>query len=127
MCRYAYSRSLEIANLLLFKATCQEFVDPYVEHDELTLLLDLVLLKRGVYRHLLFNRGAEPRRLCGKGTDQALRVVSRPTTERPDRWMLLLKLGTTLIALDACKSCILLSKNTHANLLQLSGGVISVR
>lgn len=37
-------------------------MDPYVEHDTLTLLLDLILLKRGVYRHLLFNRGAERRR-----------------------------------------------------------------
>ncbi|KAF4610909.1 hypothetical protein D9613_007237 [Agrocybe pediades] len=47
---------------------CHEFVDPYVEHDLLTILLDLVLLKRGVYRHLLYNRGAEPRRLTGKKT-----------------------------------------------------------
>ena len=29
------------------------------------MLLDLVLLKLGVYRHLLYNRGAPPRRLAG--------------------------------------------------------------
>ncbi len=29
------------------------------------VLLDLVLLKLGVYRHLLYNRGAPPRRLAG--------------------------------------------------------------
>jgi hypothetical protein len=35
--------------------------DPYVEHDTLTLLIDLILLKRGVYRHLLYNRGSQAR------------------------------------------------------------------
>jgi len=34
-----------------------------VEHDSLTLLLDLILLKRSVYRHLLYNRGAEPKKV----------------------------------------------------------------
>lgn len=46
--------------------TCHAFVDPYVEHDSLTILLDLILLKRGVYRHLLYNRGTKPRRLTGR-------------------------------------------------------------
>ena len=41
---------------------CNDFADPYVEHDSLTLLLDLILLKRGVYLHLLYNRGTEPRK-----------------------------------------------------------------
>jgi hypothetical protein len=103
MCRYAFPKFSEKSSFLYFEPTCHEFVDPYVEHDELTVLLDLILLKRGVYRHLLFNRGAEPRRLSGKSTDKALREVSRPSKERLDRWVLLLKLGTTLIALDACK------------------------
>lgn len=49
---------------------CHSFADPYVEHDSLTLILDLILLKRGVYRHLLYNRGIEPRRL-GPGTGSA--------------------------------------------------------
>lgn len=39
---------------------CQAFADPYVEHDSLTLFIDLVLLKRGVYRHLLYNRATKP-------------------------------------------------------------------
>lgn len=42
--------------------TCLQFADLYVEHDALILVLDLILLKRGVYRHLLFNRGAPPRK-----------------------------------------------------------------
>jgi lipid intermediate transporter len=59
-----------------------------VEHDTLTLLLDLILLKRDVYRHLLFNRGAEPRqaepsKAVGKQTagkaDKALRSGTRET------------------------------------------------
>ena len=53
----------------LFQPSCLKFADPYVEHDTLTLLLDLILLKRDVFRHLLFNRGYEPRRAseAGKG------------------------------------------------------------
>jgi Predicted membrane protein len=45
---------------------CFAFADPYVEHDSLTLLIDLILLKRGVYRHLLYNRGTEARRASGR-------------------------------------------------------------
>ena len=44
---------------------CHTFADPYVEHDMLILVLDLILLKRGVYRHLLYNRGSEPRKAIG--------------------------------------------------------------
>jgi hypothetical protein len=47
------------------KTKCNAFADPYVEHDTLTLVLDLILLKRGVYRHLIYNRGTPPRRLMG--------------------------------------------------------------
>jgi hypothetical protein len=51
----------------LEQASCHAFSDPYVEHDDLTILLDLILLKLGVFRHLLFNRGASPRRIGPKG------------------------------------------------------------
>ncbi|KAL7411682.1 Arv1-like family-domain-containing protein [Mrakia frigida] len=40
--------------------SCNDFADPYVEQPPLLLFLDLVLLRPGVYRHLLFNRGTEP-------------------------------------------------------------------
>ena len=53
----------------LVQTECYAFVDPYVEHDSLTLLLDLILLKRGVYRHLLYNRGSEPRKAVSDGKD----------------------------------------------------------
>ena len=53
----------------LVQTKCHAFVDPYVEHDSLTLLLDLILLKRGVYRHLLYNRGPEPRKAADDGKD----------------------------------------------------------
>ncbi|KAF5367139.1 hypothetical protein D9758_003876 [Tetrapyrgos nigripes] len=46
----------------IHQTNCHAFADPYVEHDTLTLLIDLILLKRGVYRHLLYNRGSPPRR-----------------------------------------------------------------
>lgn len=37
-----------------------------MEHDTLTLLLDLILLKRDVYRHLLYNRGLGARKIGDK-------------------------------------------------------------
>ena len=45
------------------QSSCHAFSDPYVEHDTLTLWIDLILLKRDVYRHLLFNRGTGARKL----------------------------------------------------------------
>ena len=65
MCRY----SIEICFCCLtgHKVSCHAFADPYVEHDTLTLWLDLILLKRDVYRHLLYNRGLGARRLSDQG------------------------------------------------------------
>lgn len=34
---------------------CQETVDKYVEIDNVLLFIDLLLLKAGAYRHLVFN------------------------------------------------------------------------
>jgi len=71
-------------------------VDPYVEHDTLTLLLDLILLKQGVYRHLLYNRGSAPRR-----TTSELHDIDAVCLSRAHRiWTL--KLGAGLVVLDAC-------------------------
>ncbi|WVR08038.1 hypothetical protein IAU60_005082 [Kwoniella sp. DSM 27419] len=39
---------------------CDRFLDPLIEHPDLVLLLDLVLLKPQVFLHLLFNRGSPP-------------------------------------------------------------------
>jgi hypothetical protein len=35
---------------------CSEFVDKYVEFDLILIFIDLVLLKRQAYRHMIFNR-----------------------------------------------------------------------
>lgn len=81
-------------------------MDPYVEHDSLTLLLDLILLKRGVYRHLLYNRGSRPRRAVSdpKAKSQDGEVDNDTTYLSRARWIWTLKLGTALIVLDACAS-----------------------
>lgn len=71
-------------------------MDPYVEHDTLTLLLDLILLKQGVYRHLLYNRGSTPRRITSELHDINAARLS------PARWIWTLKLGAGLVVLDAC-------------------------
>lgn len=94
----------------ILQPQCHEFVDPYVEHDSLTILLDLILLKRGVYRHLLYNRGTKPRRLVAsaqvsQGKLQATKAGCRSrvdsTRRERDRWFLIFRLGSTLTLLDA--------------------------
>ncbi|KAH9943689.1 Arv1-domain-containing protein [Amylocystis lapponica] len=108
-------------NLRLEQCTaCHAFADPYVEHDTLTLLLDLILLKRDVYRHLLFNRGLGARK-AGQGTGtgpDADAPTGAASTARPvapsnendtayewertkTRWHLILQLATALITVDA--------------------------
>ncbi|WWC92823.1 uncharacterized protein L201_007782 [Kwoniella dendrophila CBS 6074] len=41
-------------------ARCDHFLDPLIEHPDLIILLDLILLKPRVFLHLLFNRGSPP-------------------------------------------------------------------
>ncbi|KIK58012.1 hypothetical protein GYMLUDRAFT_45575 [Collybiopsis luxurians FD-317 M1] len=91
---------------------CHNFADPYVEHDEMTLLIDLLLLKPAVYRHLLYNRGSEPRREDGTG------LAKSQTREGVDgrelsRWHLVLRLGLALTFVDAFIRWSLLTEN-HA-------------
>ncbi|KAF9223329.1 Arv1-domain-containing protein [Gyrodon lividus] len=99
---------------------CLVFADPYVEHDTLTLLLDLILLKRGVYRHLLYNRGTEPRKAYEKGKTHKPEVESETSetvavedvtsssaaqhqefTREKARWLHILRLGSGLLLVDA--------------------------
>ncbi|KAF9460332.1 Arv1-like family-domain-containing protein [Collybia nuda] len=103
---YLYTVYQSANNLRLEQCSkCQSFADPYVEHDSLTLLLDLILLKRGVYRHLLYNRGTEPRRALGGGGDQkengATSTEVLNSNREKERWLHILKLGGTLVLLDA--------------------------
>ncbi|KAL0578088.1 sterol homeostasis protein [Marasmius crinis-equi] len=85
---------------------CHAFADPYVEHDTLTLLIDLILLKRGVYRHLLYNRGAKPRRVVeskksedGKLEDEV--YMADDWERESSRWALVVRLGLALVFVDA--------------------------
>ncbi|KAI0714284.1 Arv1-domain-containing protein [Cerioporus squamosus] len=84
---------------------CQAFADPYVEHDTLTLLLDLILLKRDVYRHLLYNRGLGARKVGDSANTQNRADARSPgVSEDHDpkaRWWLIVKLGFALICIDA--------------------------
>lgn len=64
------------------QVSCHAFSDPYVEHDDLTILLDLILLKLGVFRHLLFNRGASPRRIGPKGEKPLILEEEQSRAER---------------------------------------------
>ncbi|KAG7089859.1 hypothetical protein E1B28_011503 [Marasmius oreades] len=82
--------------------TCRAFADPYVEHDTLTLLIDLILLKRGVYRHLLYNRGARPRRaIDSKNRSDVETDAEEGRSRELSRWALVIRLGLTLVFVDA--------------------------
>lgn len=95
---YLYTTYESDYNLRLEQCTsCGSFVDPYVEFDALTLFIDLILLKRGVYRHLLYNRGTEPRRV-GK---QAAPTRTAEESREKRRWRLLAKMCPSMIFLDA--------------------------
>ena len=69
-------------HVLTEQASCHAFSDPYVEHDDLTILLDLILLKLGVFRHLLFNRSASPRRIGPKGEKPLILEEEQSRAER---------------------------------------------
>ncbi|KZT73172.1 Arv1-domain-containing protein [Daedalea quercina L-15889] len=122
---YLYTVYESAYNLRLEQCTaCHAFADPYVEHDTLTLLLDLILLKRDVYRHLLFNRGRGARKVGRSGNAPEADVpphhgsvsATRTSAQSPDlkenptawehereraRWSLIMRLGMALIVLDA--------------------------
>ncbi|KAJ7503544.1 Arv1-domain-containing protein [Mycena galericulata] len=89
-------------NLRLEQCTkCHTFADPYVEHDSLTLLLDLILLKRGVYRHLLYNRGADPRRAVDGPNSESSTQIKTVQEKEKIRWLTIFRFGAPLICVDA--------------------------
>ncbi|KAI6155497.1 Arv1-like family-domain-containing protein [Pisolithus tinctorius] len=86
---------------------CLSFADLYVEHDSLTLILDLILLKRGVYRHLLYNRGSEPRIVSESKAPLAQNTAIPTNTNDVElarekaRWIRILRLGSGMVLVDA--------------------------
>ncbi|KAH7884781.1 Arv1-like family-domain-containing protein [Phlebopus sp. FC_14] len=107
---------------------CLAFADPYVEHDSLTFLLDLILLKRGVFRHLLYNRGTEPRKAYERNKlansdvvredvntrnqqqhddgsaaerDPSMYMTRKELAREKARWLHILRLGSGLLLVDA--------------------------
>ncbi|KAI6099736.1 Arv1-like family-domain-containing protein [Pisolithus sp. B1] len=81
---------------------CLSFADPYVEHDSLTLILDLILLKRGVYRHLLYNRGSEPRIVSEtKNATIPTNPSNVELAREKARWIRILHLGSGMVLVDA--------------------------
>ncbi|VDB94332.1 unnamed protein product [Peniophora sp. CBMAI 1063] len=83
--------------------SCHSLADPYVEHDNLIVLLDLILLKRGVYRHLLFNRGSPPRYAATKpgpdGSKESPAGADHMTENA--RWSFTLRVGLAVVFIDA--------------------------
>ncbi|KAK0204406.1 Arv1-like family-domain-containing protein [Desarmillaria ectypa] len=102
-------------------SNCHAFADPYIEHDDLTLLIDLILLKRGVYRHLLFNRGAKPRRVTEASSkdDNDGKMAGEKS-----RWLLIPRLGGILTFVDAFIRWTHLNPSQSAHLSPWSGNTI---
>ncbi|KIO28718.1 hypothetical protein M407DRAFT_178895 [Tulasnella calospora MUT 4182] len=97
---YLYTLYESAYNLRLEQCPkCHAFADPYVEHDPLILILDLILLKRDVFRHLIYNRGSEPRKLTDGSRDTPQRLAS--PIEDKVLWLRVGKLGTGLLLLDS--------------------------
>ncbi|KAF8442266.1 Arv1-like family-domain-containing protein [Boletus edulis BED1] len=114
---------------------CLAFADPYVEHDALTLLLDLILLKRGVYLHLLYNRGTEPRKAYEKinvldaqlnDTTTVDNARQKALAREKARWLHILKLGSGLVLVDAFIRWAQLNPHVAANLSQWSSDTSEV-
>ncbi|KAI0303783.1 Arv1-domain-containing protein [Multifurca ochricompacta] len=106
---YLYTVYHSVNNVRLEQCpSCRAPADPYVEHDALVVALDLILLKRGVYRHLLFNRGTPPRKAeenC-HGPDKLNEQNTREKRAEDDarettrRW-LIMRVGTGVVLVDS--------------------------
>lgn len=66
------------------KSACHAFADPYVEHDTLNLVIDLILLKKAVFIHLIYNKDSEPRRAVSNKAEPAVPAPSRSVREREE-------------------------------------------
>lgn len=97
---YLYTLYESAYNLRLEQCPkCHAFADPYVEHDPFILVLDLILLKRDVFRHLIYNRGSEPRKLTNESRDSPKREA--PPIADKVLWSRIAKLGTGLLIIDS--------------------------
>ncbi|KAI0298854.1 Arv1-like family-domain-containing protein, partial [Russula brevipes] len=111
---YLYTIYHSVNNVRLEQCpSCRAPADPCVEHDALVIALDLILLKRGVYRHLLFNRDTPPRRVDERasrghddgprkqpGTDGKQAHEDDDARERTRRW-LLVRVGAGVVLVDS--------------------------
>jgi len=62
---------------------CRNFADKYVEHDAVIMIIDLILIKPQIYRHLLFNR-----------------YVSSPKTNKDQLDYIIMRLGFLFTLFD---------------------------
>lgn len=106
---YLYTLYHSVNNVRLEQCpSCRAPADPYVEHDPLVIALDLILLKRGVYRHLLFNRGTPPRKMHqnARGYDRSKeqstedRLAEDRNREMTRRW-LIIRIGAGVVLVDS--------------------------
>lgn len=98
---------------------CGAFADPYVEHEAILVVIDLILVKPRAYRHLLFNRkdvfaqNTESVSKQGKSPQKANR--SSAVQER-QTWFLLVRHFLALLMVDAYLRWFYLCKDQNISL-----------
>jgi len=80
---------------------CNAFADPYVEHDGFSLLLDIILLKREVYRHLLYNRSSRPRYITHNPNEENHNSEAPSLEMAKRRWGTVFRLGCFTVLVDS--------------------------
>jgi len=101
---------------------CGAFADPYVEHEAIIVIIDLILVKPRAYRHLLFNRkdvfSQNENENKGKSTSDA--------TKR-HAWFQLARHFLALLMVDAYLRWFYLCRDHNTSLQESISGDLSTR
>ncbi|PWN33228.1 Arv1-domain-containing protein [Meira miltonrushii] len=101
---------------------CGAFADPYVEHEAIIVVIDLILVKPRAYRHLLFNR-----KDVFAQDDTRKKVKESPATTERKAWLLLARHFLALLLVDAYLRWFYLCRDHNTSLQESMSGDLSTR
>lgn len=101
---------------------CGAFADPYVEHEAIIVIIDLILVKPRAYRHLLFNR----KDVFAQDEPKKKDKVSPSINER-HTWFLLARHFLALLMVDAYLRWFYLCRDHNTSLQDSMSGDLSTR
>lgn len=101
---------------------CGAFADPYVEHEAIIVIIDLILVKPRAYRHLLFNRKDVFAQDELKKKDKNL-----PSRTERHTWFLLARHFLALLMVDAYLRWFYLCRDQNTSLQDSMSGDLSTR